>query len=104
MPNCAPPKIEHSNTHCYGVILGRLQYWLREVRHNSGEILNRLLQTGDKQRKAELKNAEKELQKSKKRKAELDNLFAKMYEDRAAGRLDEVNYTMLSARYRSEQL
>ena len=87
----------------YGVILGRLQYWLREVRHNRNAILERLLQTGDKHRKAENHHVEKELQKAEKRKAELDNLFAKMYEDRAAGRLDDENYTMLSGRYRNEQ-
>ncbi len=87
----------------YGVILGRLQYWLEEVQDNSDAILDRLLQTGDKQRKAEVRHAEKELQKAEKRKSELDNLFAKMYEDRAAGRLDEENYTMLSGRYRAEQ-
>ncbi|MCL2508829.1 MAG: DUF4368 domain-containing protein [Oscillospiraceae bacterium] len=50
-----------------------------------------------------MKHAEKELQKAEKRKTELDNLFAKMYEDRAAGRLDDENYTMLSGRYRGEQ-
>lgn len=87
----------------YGVILGRLQYWLREVRENESAILDRLLQSGDKQRKAEIRHSEKELQKAEKRKSELDNLFAKMYEDRAAGRLDEENYTMLSGRYRAEQ-
>ena len=87
----------------YGVILGRLQYWLREVRENSDAILERLLQSSDKQRKAEMRHAEKELQKAVKRKVELDNLFAKMYEGRAAGQLDENNYTMLSDRYRNEQ-
>ena len=50
-----------------------------------------------------MRHTEKELQKAEKRKAELDNLFAKMYEDRAAGQLDEENYTMLSGRYRTEQ-
>jgi DNA invertase Pin-like site-specific DNA recombinase len=87
----------------YGVVLGRLQYWLREVRDNKDKMLNRLLQTGDKQREAEQRHIGKELQKSEKRQAELNNLFAKMYEDRAAGRLDEDNYTMLSGRYRAEQ-
>ena len=41
--------------------------------------------------------------KAEKRKVELDNLFAKMYEDRAAGSLDDENYAMLSERYRAEQ-
>ena len=87
----------------YDFVLGRLQYWLTDAHVNADAMLDRLLQSGDKQRQTEIRHAEKELQKAEKRKAELDNLFAKMYEDRAAGRLDDENYTMLSGRYRGEQ-
>jgi len=87
----------------YSVILGRLQYWLREVRRNKAAMLDRLLQSGEKQRQTEMRHVEKELQKAEKRKLELDNLFARMYEDRANGSLDDENYSMLSSRYRSEQ-
>jgi DNA invertase Pin-like site-specific DNA recombinase len=87
----------------YGAVLGRLQYWLEEVHGNAPEILNRLLHSGNRQRELKMKYMEKELQKAQRRLKEVDNLFAKMYEDLVAERLDEDNYTMLSAKYRGEQ-
>lgn len=87
----------------YGVVLGRLQLWLDKVHDNAPEILDRLLRSGNRQRELEMKYMERELQKAQRRLKEVDNLFAKMYEDRAAERLDEDNYTMLSAKYRGEQ-
>ena len=87
----------------YGVVLGRLQYWLTKVHENQPAILNRLLRSGNRQRELEMKHNEKELQKAERRQKEVDGLFAKMYEDRAAQRLDEENYTMLSTKYRTEQ-
>ena len=87
----------------YGVVLGRLQYWLTEVHENQSAMLNRLLHSGNRQRELEMAHAEKELQKAQRRQKEVDGLFAKMYEDRAAERLDEGNYTMLSTKYRNEQ-
>ena len=35
--------------------------------------------------------------------AEVDTLFARMYEDWAAGRITEYNFNMLSGKYQSEQ-
>ena len=37
------------------------------------------------------------------RKAEIDGLFAKMYEDWSAGRITEYNFNMLSEKYQNEQ-
>ena len=44
-----------------------------------------------------------ELSKAEKRKAEVNRLFAKMYEDWAAGRITEYNFNMLSQKYQTEQ-
>ena len=44
-----------------------------------------------------------ELTKAEKRKAEIDRLFARMYEDWAAGRITEYNFNMLSQKYQTEQ-
>lgn len=44
-----------------------------------------------------------ELKKAEKRKAEVDGLFAKMYEDWSAGRITEYNFNMLSEKYQNEQ-
>ena len=41
--------------------------------------------------------------KAEKRKAEVDALFAKMYEDWSAGRITEYNFNMLSEKYQGEQ-
>ena len=43
------------------------------------------------------------MKKTTKRKAEVDGLFAKLYEDWAAGRITEYNFNMLTAKYQSEQ-
>ena len=86
-----------------GLVLHRLQYWLMEVKQNETKILDRLLQSGDKQRLAERRYWEKELKKSQKRKDEVDRLFVKIYEDNASGRLDDDNYEILRAKYRTGQ-
>ena len=44
-----------------------------------------------------------ELAKAEKRKAEVDRLFAKMYEDWASERITEYNFNMLSEKYQAEQ-
>ena len=51
-----------------------------------------------------MKKHANELSKAEKRKAELDRLFAKMYEDRVSERITEYNFNMLSQKYQTEQL
>ncbi len=88
----------------YAVVLGRLQYWISQVHaKNDSELLQRLLKSGDKQREKENANAKKELARTEKRLSELDNLFAKMYEDRVKEAITERNFAMLSAKYQEEQ-
>ena len=68
----------------YAVVLGRLQYWISQAHEkDDGELLQRLLKSGDKQRAKENASTKKELTRTEKRLQELDNLFVKMYEDRA---------------------
>lgn len=88
----------------YAVVLGRLQYWISQTHEkDDGELLQRLLKSGDKQRAKENASAKKELARTEKRLLELDNLFAKMYEDRAKEAITERNFAMLSAKYQEEQ-
>ncbi|MCM1165853.1 MAG: hypothetical protein NC299_11105 [Lachnospiraceae bacterium] len=69
----------------YAVVLGRLQYWISQAhKKNNSELLERLLKSGNKQRAKETASTKKELSRTEKRLQELDNLFAKMYEDSAA--------------------
>jgi hypothetical protein len=88
----------------YATVLVRLQYWLMEVEQNKDKLLERLLKSGDRQREAERAHYDKELKKAVKRKADVDRLFVKTYEDNAAGRLDDENYEMLRTKYRGEQV
>ena len=50
------------------------------------------------------KQYEKDLRNCKRRLAELDRLFAKLYEDNASGKVSDRNYTNLSAVYEKEQI
>lgn len=87
----------------YSTVLGRLQYWLKEARESKDKLLKKLLKNGDKKRNSERKRLKSELTKAQKRKNDLDNLFAKMYEDRANDKITEYNFSMLSQKYQSEQ-
>lgn len=89
----------------YAVVLGRLQYWISQAHEkDDSELLQRLLKSGDKQRTSEKASTKKELAKIEKRLHEIDDLFAKMYEDRTKGKITERNFSMLSAKYQEEQI
>ena len=87
----------------YTYVLARVRYWAKQAEIDEDALLQRLLKTGDKERLAASKKQASELAKAEKRKAEVDRLFAKMYEDWAAGRITEYNFNMLSRKYQSEQ-
>jgi hypothetical protein len=53
--------------------------------------------------KNEIKTLERELRKTNTRLAEVDRLFACLYEDRAADKISERNYEAMSKRYEQEQ-
>ena len=65
--------------------------------------MKQLLNATDKGQAAARKKQAAELNKAEKRKAEVDTLFVRMYEDWAAGRITEYNFSMLSGKYQSEQ-
>ncbi len=87
----------------YAYVLSRLQYWSKEVQQDEEKLLQRLLKTGDRERNAAKKRAVSELKKAEKRQRELDTLFVKIYEDRAAEKITERNFSMLSEKYQTEQ-
>ncbi len=100
--HCSIHYIKHDTL--YAIVLDRLQYWIGLVKEDEDKLLARLLKSGDKQHKAEVDRAKKELAQAEKRLTELDNLYMKLYEDRAKKAITERNYTMLSSRYQDEQL
>ena len=84
-------------------VLSCLRYWSEEVRKDDEAILQRLLNASNREKAAARKKAAGDLKKAEKRLKELDNLFAKLYEDRVADRVTERNFLMLSAKYQEEQ-
>jgi TolA-binding protein len=54
--------------------------------------------------KNEVKTLESELRKANTRLAELDRLFARLYEDNVADKISERNYEAMSKRYEQEQI
>ena len=87
----------------YAYVLDRLQFWVALAMTDEQEVLERLLQRGGQNQTAERKKQTAELRKSEKRKAAINDLFVKMYEDWSAGRITESNFNMLSERYQAEQ-
>ena len=79
----------------YAYVLARLQYWSVLAQKDDDKLLKRLLNASDKERTSAKKKQAAELKKAEKRKAEVDGLFAKMYEDWSAGRITEYNFNML---------
>lgn len=89
----------------YAVVLGRLWHWIALAHEeDDSALMQRLLKSEDEQRTSEKASAKKELSKTKKRLHEIDDLFAKMYEDRAKGKITERNFSMLSTKYQEEQI
>lgn len=99
--HCTPHYIRYDVLYTY--VLARVRYWAKQAEIDEDALLQRLLKTGDRERLAATKKQATELSKAEKRKAEVDRLFAKMYEDWAAGRITEYNFNMLSQKYQSEQ-
>ena len=87
----------------YAYVLLRVQHWTKEVRKDEERLLESILKAGDKERAAAMKKHTAELAKAEKRKAEVDKMFAKMYEDRVSERITEYNFNMLSQKYQTEQ-
>ena len=87
----------------YAYVLARLQDWIYQAHTDEKELLNRLLKTSDKESTKAHKKQSAELAKSEKRKAEVDRLFVKLYEDWTSERITEYNFKMLSQKYQSEQ-
>lgn len=84
-------------------VLSRLQYWFREVQKDESQLLQQILKSSHSERTSAKKKAVSKLKKAQKRQAEIDALFARMYEDRMADKITERNFDMLSDKYQTEQ-
>lgn len=84
-------------------MLKRLQYWIEQAQVDESKLLEQLMKSGDRQHAMEMNRMKKELAQAEKRLAEIDNLFSKLYEDRAKGKVSERNFLMLTNKYQDEQ-
>ena len=87
----------------YSYVLSRLQFWFSEVQQDESRLLQQILESRDKDRCMEQKETVSELKRAKKRLAETDTLFSRLYEDRITGKITEHNFSMLSDKYQKEQ-
>lgn len=98
---CTQHKIEARDL--YDAVLADIQSHARRTVMDDEAFLSslttRLYQGQEEEQKASLANA----RKAAKRLEELDGLYEQLYEDRAAGRISERNFTRLSAKYEQEQ-
>ena len=100
---------EHCSMHyirydvLYAYVLSRIQYWSNEAQTNEEKLLKRLLSASDKETGTIKKKQTNELKKAEKRKAEIDSLFTRMYEDFVSERITEYNFQMMSVKYQNEQ-
>ena len=75
----------------YTYVLARVQYWSQQAQQDGDKLLQRLLNASDKERNTAKKKQTAELKKATKRKAEVDNLFAKCMR---TGLLDALQSTI----------
>jgi len=87
----------------YAYVLSRLQFWITTVEQDEQVILNRIQKMTDSEQTVANKRRQLDLTRAEKRLSELDNLLAKIYEDRLSGEITERNFSMLAQKYQQEQ-
>ena len=98
---CSSHYIRYDTLYTY--VLSRIQYWTKQAALGEEQLLQQLVNAGDRAQAASFTKKRDELAKAEKRKAEVDRLFARMYEDWAAERITEYNFNMLTQKYQTEQ-
>jgi hypothetical protein len=73
------------------------------ARENESEFVQKVMRTADTQRDESVKEAKKNLAKSRRRREELDGIIKKLYETYALGKLPENQFERLVAEYDAEQ-
>ena len=73
------------------------------VQTNEAEFVEKIREASAVQQEETAKAHKKQLSKNQRRIVELDNLFRKVYEDNASGRLNDERFELLSKGYEQEQ-
>ncbi len=87
----------------YNAILEDIKRLASEALEDDEQMIASIAEKLGKNEKDNIRQAERELKKANKRLAELDKLFAKLYEEHVNGDVSERNYNSLSSTYEAEQ-
>ena len=99
---CSRHLIEARDLH--RVVLEDIRKHAQMALYDDKKLIERVLSKLNVREKTEADTQQKELYRAEKRLAELDKLFARMYEDHVAGNISERNYQQMSERYNQEQI
>lgn len=87
----------------YEAVLADIRKHAREALEDDKGMVEKLINRLGADKKSQDKAAKKELSNKRSRLAEVDRLFAKLYEDMANDRITERNYQMMCHKYETEQ-
>ena len=87
----------------YDLVLESMQRVLRNVQFYEREFIRKQMECYSEDKKKELADKRRELNKSKRRIAEIDGLIQKLYEDNAKGKISDERYATLSMAFEEEQ-
>jgi len=87
----------------YNAILADIKRLANKAIDNDKQMISSIASKLSKDEKDGIKQAERDLKKANKRLAELDRLFAKLFESHAKEEISDRNFSTLSASYEIEQ-
>ncbi len=87
----------------YEAVLADIRKHAKEALRDDKGMMERLINQLETDKKTHDKAVKKELSNKRTRLAEVDRLFAKLYEDMADGRISDRNYDMMRHKYEAEQ-
>ena len=101
LSGCSQHKIEAHDL--YDIVLEDIQRHAKQAVLDDEAFLSSLMDKMDSDRHEEQRQLAVNTRKAKQRLEELDQLYERLYEDRANGQISERNFTRLSAKYEQEQ-
>lgn len=99
--NCSKHRI--SAIDLYNAVLADIQRLAEQAVKNDEKMISSIAARLGKAEKDNVRQAEREIKKARKRLAELDAMFVKTYEEHAKGKISDRNYNTLVAAYEKEQ-
>ena len=87
----------------YRIVLEDVNRQIAAVQANETKVSKLLKERSCQMKQSDMKKAEKEIQMSEKRIAELDDRFYRIYEDKLSGLLSEERFREMSRRFEVEQ-